>query len=370
MRILNLHPGNCVDGSYKYRNFTPFKQLKKRGHDVQMGDRPASDVNVDIIVLNRAAFPRLAHHLRSLKKVLPVKVVYDADDLLWGISRTNICSSYLSNRRFLAFMRDLKPLIDAVTTTTPELAAEVRSYIPGKPVYILPNCIFPGEWELRKGGNLNEGRFKIGFAGSASHLEDLLMIAPALLELQKKYPFELELFGLSKVELLEEIRGLRAEWKARLFKPEWVKVALKLERYLEELKFSHVRSVPVKDYPDELSRRNWDLGLCPLVDNRFNRCKSSIKFYEYSMVGTAVLASNVLPYSAEMSPDLLVENTYKAWYEAIERMILDEDLREQSAAENKAWVLAHRNIEKNIAGWELVYEDLMQGRESCLSAKS
>jgi hypothetical protein len=42
---------------------------------------------------------------------------------------------------------------------------------------------------------------------------------------------------------------------------------------------------------------NFDIGLIPLINNKFNRCKSPIKFFDLTQLGLAVIASNSPPYT-------------------------------------------------------------------------
>ena len=52
----------------------------------------------------------------------------------------------------------------------------------------------------------------------------------------------------------------------------------------------------LQNYPCKLASIRPDIGLCPLTDTAFNRCKSPIKWMEYAMAGAATVASPVEPY--------------------------------------------------------------------------
>jgi spore maturation protein CgeB len=81
----------------------------------------------------------------------------------------------------------------------------------------------------------------------------------------------------------------------------------------------------------------WDIGLAPLLDIEFNRCKSHIKWMEYSMSKTPVLASRVYPYYEKIdNKDVIVdgktgflfsdENEFKT---KLKKLILDIELRKK-----------------------------------------
>jgi hypothetical protein len=56
---------------------------------------------------------------------------------------------------------------------------------------------------------------------------------------------------------------------------------------------------PVADYADfipYLRSLGWWVGLAPLEDNAFNRCKADTKWVEYSLAGMAVVASDTVVY--------------------------------------------------------------------------
>jgi len=91
------------------------------------------------------------------------------------------------------------------------------------------------------------------------------------------------------------------------------------------------------EYPEHLAHQKWDIGIAPLVDTAFTRCKSHIKWLEYSMYQIPTIASRVYPYFMELEgrktivdgeTGLLCRNA-KEWEEKLERLILDEDLRKK-----------------------------------------
>jgi hypothetical protein len=51
------------------------------------------------------------------------------------------------------------------------------------------------------------------------------------------------------------------------------------------------------NYPSEMKKRKIDLLLAPLMDNEFNRCKSNIKFLEFSALGIPMAGQNISTYN-------------------------------------------------------------------------
>lgn len=111
----------------------------------------------------------------------------------------------------------------------------------------------------------------IGYMGTGGHAADLAMIMPAVLKVMDTLPeLQFEVFGT-------------------------VKMPAELQRF-----GNRVRHIPpVAEYSDflpYLRSLGWWVGLAPLEDNLFNRCKADTKWVEYSLAGMAVVASDLPVY--------------------------------------------------------------------------
>jgi hypothetical protein len=69
-------------------------------------------------------------------------------------------------------------------------------------------------------------------------------------------------------------------------------------------------------YQVYMKNMDYRVGLCPLIDNEFNSCKSIWKFLEYLIHGSVSVVSNVLPYKE--IPDECCVKVGDNWDEAIE----------------------------------------------------
>ena len=131
----------------------------------------------------------------------------------------------------------------------------------------------------------------------------------------------------------------------------YYKSALDFYDQIKTVRGIHIPFMPPELHPTILGKVNFDIGIAPLEDTPFNNGKSCVKFYEYAAVGTPCLASDVLPYSDEVT--YRAKNTKKDWYNKLKKLIVDEEFRNKLAKEQYQWVREHRSIEAIGLEWEL-----------------
>ena len=92
-----------------------------------------------------------------------------------------------------------------------------------------------------------------------------------------------------------------------------------------------------------------DVLLVPLTNNKFNRCKSELKFIEAGFTNTAVISSKVIPYSNfgvnEEDCLFVKEATPQAWAKAIKKILRDKDLLKKIKDINCVRVKYSRSLE-------------------------
>jgi hypothetical protein len=343
--ILNiLYVTETKSGCYKARSVVPKKYLEKRGHTVHIAENGKSYKDIDVTVFFRGFHGQnnVAEFARSVKEQ-GSRVIYDTDDALGSIERHNAAYRYVKDAEVQT--RQLLKEVDAITTTTEELKGR---YAPIKPSFVLPNSMDLTEWRER---NHASDRLRIGYSGGVTHIKDIMIILDVVRELQEKNGFIFVLHGFSDFPTLDSfIEYIRMG----IFKcdPVIFNQFEKIHNKLQDIEYEFHPAVNYEWYPESLRSLDLDIGLCPLEDTPFNRSKSCIKFYEYSLVGTTVLTSDVLPYSREV--------TYRArneaeWRKKLERLITDNQFRESLHREQKQWVMENRDMARNVALWEQAY---------------
>ena len=151
----------------------------------------------------------------------------------------------------------------------------------------------------------------MGYMGSRGHQEDLALVVPAL------------------VRLMSERPGLRFETFGTIVPPP------ELAAFGERVRH-HAVQKSYREFLRTLAGLRWQIGLAPLVDAPFNRCKAPTKFIEYTSCGIATVASNVIVYASavpEGGADLVDDD----WYEVLAKL-LDDPARAQAQ-----WEVARRH---------------------------
>ena len=270
------------------------------------------------------------------------KIIYDSDDALDLIDLTN--PFYYQVKKDLSSVTEKLSYADEVTCSTLEMAKYLREKT-DKPITVIPNTYNAAEWTFPR--PKREG-LRIGFAGSPTHVQDLLIVLPAIKNLQKKYDFTFILFGFSKNDSYQE-------WfKAQRYSAteECLKDLIEFDKILSEIKFEWVPFVDYDLYPAVLTNMALDIGLCPLKDTPFNRCRSACKAMEYTLSGALALASDLPPYQEDKS-SIRVKDV--DWEDVIETMIKHPDVRDNFRKGFLNWIKENRNISTQLDTLKKVY---------------
>lgn len=152
----------------------------------------------------------------------------------------------------------------------------------------------------------------IGYMGTASHFNDLVMILPAIERLMDEHPIlRFELFG--SIQMPDQL----ARFGNRVMR--------------------HEADLNYAGFIHKLQSLGWWIGLAPLEDNDFNRCKADTKWVEYSSAGMAVVASDLPVYhrAAADGAGLLVAEGGD-WYGAIRGLLVNGAKRREMIARARA----------------------------------
>lgn len=337
-----------------YRIHSPMKQLKK--HQVEVvgvgidsyGD--TFEENWKNIFKQNDAFWMLhafgekvlaaqAYCAEKYQKLL----IYDLDDDYLDVPETNPVYDKFKKANSIEDVGTVRTrgalsasfsFADVLTVSTEPLKARMEKHFKEvfhmkKEIVVIPNMNTIGDWNYAPVPKYKD-RVVIGYSGSNSHQSDLIKALPAIRNLMQKYEY-----------LHLEIIGAIEKSKLDFYFKDW---PMKL--------LDRVGLIPATatfwEYPEWLSKQKWDIGIAPLEDSEFNRCKSHIKWMEYSMYKIPTVASRVYPYFMPILGRKTITDRQTGmlcrdneWEARLEELILDKELREKIGTQ------AYEHVKKN-----------------------
>ncbi len=354
LRIAMIHNEDRKTPSYVIRNEVVGRALEKRGHKIlyKIKDFDLDIDDYDVFIFNRHYEKTMLKYITFLK-ARGKKIVYELDDNYEAVDENTGTDKKSLN---VLSMRELVELADLITVSTPELKAEIikMNDRAKNKIEVIPNALCLRDYyNVRKQAK----KLRVGFQGSNVHIQDLLMIAPTIKELQKELDFEFHIFGLIECSF-KAFNEFCKSYSGERYK--YMDDFQALYEELKEINYKHTKTVDCDEFIDKLKELNFDIGLAPLTDTRFNRSKSCLKFYEYAATGSAVLASDVVPYNTELGKEDLVKNRHAKWKAKLKRLIEDEEYRIGRMSEQMHFVMKHRNINEVVKRWESIIFNLLK----------
>jgi hypothetical protein len=219
----------------------------------------------------------IQHFKNHIQTKYPIPIVYEIDDMLFGIPKWNYASLYYNDNE--GVVKRIMEQCDGMVTSTAKLKEIYSPHC--KKISVIPNHLprfvwgdrYPAHeyWDERK-------KIKILWAGSQNHFAMKAVVG------------EENKGGDFGKELMKFIRKNITKYEFHLMGA--------MPEELQDLK-SKIHWHPwenVFEYPKALKDIEPDIAIAPLIDNEFNSCKSNIKCLEYTAIGAVGVYSNVTPY--------------------------------------------------------------------------
>lgn len=311
-----------------------------RGNEWTQGQMKAYPERVEqagLVVIQRD-FPR---HTAAYEAVIETArrlgrpVLYELDDLLLELPPAHPdYYAYLSARGPI-----LRAMVeaDAVIVSTPPLAGYAREFNPN--VFVVPNYLNDAWWRLRPYQE-RTGPLTLGYMGGHSHSYDLEVAEPALLNVLARYPQQVRLkfWGMAPPPAFRGLPNVT-----------WVDVGL----------------TGYRQFVDFFLQMECDLFIAPLQDNLFNRCKSHLKFLEYSALAVPGVYSRVAPYERVVvdGENGFLAGTLQEWEERLCALIEDPELRRQMGAAAQETVRRSWLLSDHLDEWEQTYRMAISAAE-------
>ncbi len=328
-----------------YRIEHPMEALRKAGvtvHTIPI-DQDIDESLIDSLMsfLIYGAVPFSMEPVLKYLKEKEIKIVYDMDDALDLVDGNN--PFYFQVKKDVGSVQLALDYADEVTVATVELKKHVLTHYSYKgKVTVIPNCYDPLEWQFER--PTRDG-IRIGFAGSATHVPDLIEVIPAIKNLQSKYDIRFLIMGFGETTYEDWYKSYRY-----ICQPEATKELRTLDELLKDINYEWIPFVHYTQYPQVLTNMALDIGICPLKSTPFNDCRSASKAMEYNLAGAHVLASHVIPYRSEGTSWLVDGN----WEERLEDAITSK-VSHIYKRQHMEWLKENRDINTKIDLLKSVY---------------
>lgn len=310
----------AIPERFDNRAFTPCAYIRlllpldhaaaRESLDIVVADaETALRYRADIVVTQRYAIPdpdtadAVAGHVRATGG----RLVYDLDDDLLNVPRDHPDARVL--RPKAKTVKRMLGHADRVLVSTSTLADSLRGSCvdTARVSNLLDERLWGSVKPPRRDVGPHQGPVRVLCMGTATHDADFAMIEPALARVAQVFA------GRVRFDMLG--------FSSRKRLPEWV----------HRLGLPPAASASYPGFVNWIVHQPaWDIGLIPLVDTKFNRCKSPLKTWDYAALGLAILASDVAVYRGSVADGrggTLVANHEDAWYAAVCRLVRDTELR-------------------------------------------
>jgi processive 1,2-diacylglycerol beta-glucosyltransferase len=313
---------------------------------------------VDAVIVDRRWRPdialALAEALLETVHRAGARLLYALDDNFFELAQEN--KDWSPTQAVLQAVDFFLRQADGVLVTTPPLKERFSTY--NARITVVPNMLderllsarrktLPGQFLLRSvrwlKRQIQRQPMVIGYMGTRTHDDDLLMILPALRAVSQRHRDKIG-FEMIGVMARPETLGAMAGLPVRYIDPGGEHTA----------------------YPAFINWFSkvvwWDIALAPLQDSAFNGYKSDIKFLDYAAIAAAGVFSRVPAYTDTVQHrhnGLLVENTVAAWEFALEELLSKPRWRLGLGLQAAHYLRARRTVARSRQYWVDAMETLL-----------
>lgn len=221
-----------------------------------------------VTVLQRPAEPAVGQVARDLRSA-GARVLVELDDNVAAMSYQNPLIRGWTKERVRALHGAIR-VAHGMTVSTVPLAESLRHL--NREIAVIPNAIDPIDFAPR--AHPDDGVVRLGWAGSLTHVDDLKVALPALLDAARLPGVELHFFGYDPFAGHPATPGRRVHQG----------ISYSYHGWAADLREHYARIACL------------DVAVAPLVPNAFNESKSAIKWLEHAFYGTAMVLSAARPY--------------------------------------------------------------------------
>ena len=290
--------------------------------------------------------PRVEAFIQRAKQ-LKKPVIYDTDDLVFDerpgrlspVTRYYNPKELRNYRNFTYRNYRALGLCEAAIVSTERLRDCIKELYPEKPVYLHRNAASRKFVDLVETIRSTYTRPKSDLvriayvSGSKTHKDDFAECVRPLRRLLQRYP-HVRLMAVGHIDIPAEVKDLAAQVEA-------------------------VPPVPWHQVP--LCYGMVDINLAPLeLNNLFTESKSELKYFEPALMEIPTAASDIAPFRVGIThgeTGFLCANDDQ-WYDALERLVLEPELRMRIGKAARADALARYTTQHRSENLKLILDQI------------
>jgi glycosyltransferase involved in cell wall biosynthesis len=316
----------CPGDSFRYRCEHQAEEMRLLGWNVDTAVFDRVDYlqivdQYELFVLHRVPHVPAVEQFIAMAQARRKPVLFDTDDLVFHEGLLGDIKAirdfarheydlYVSGIR--RYHRTLSLCSGCIVATEP-LSDAVRELFPALSVWVNRNAlsdamVMQADDALRSVARHDDGVVRIAYlSGTRTHQDDFAECMPALARLLKTYR-QVRFLAVGHLDLPDELQHMNGQVETSPLMP-WEELPALLRRI--------------------------DINLAPLEpNNRFTAAKSELKYFEAAALGVPTIASDTPAFREAITPghNGLLCRTQAEWSDAIERLVLDPELRTRLGA--------------------------------------
>lgn len=315
MHVLGWDKDEIGSAPWQYQISQTEHQPKLFGMLYQAG------VQADAIVFQRVETHFALTAFYAMRDQFPGKpILTELDDDIFDVANYNAAAESLKPGSELTSVAIAQMKnSDGLIVSTPYLKEVYSEFCPN--IYVVPNSIDVQKWDKAK--RKRKSGVRIGWIGGASHVEDIRMVEGIIDPVVEKNPDAKFVFVSSALpDFLKNRKGVEVVEK-------WA---------------------PILKYPSHIAAQDFDIGIAPLRDNKFNRAKSNLRWLEYSGFGIPTVASHVGHFAETIKQgvDGFLAKTPDEFAAHLNHLISDKKARKRMGAAAHARIATDFNVDRNL----------------------
>lgn len=280
----------------------------------------------DVVVLCRSINPRHLYALELVKKYKK-KLVYDIDDNFFELSVKTAIGRHSRHPLHLYVLTEMLKNADTIRVYSHIMQEIAQKYNPN--VFL---CKSYFDLSLLEGMiPKKHSKVRIVYATSRGKNDTLARIyLNAVARILEEFGDQVEFYSFGQIPT--ELTSFKNAFKLNYE-----------SNYSKYIKIFYSYS--------------FDIGLAPLLNDRFHNSKTNNKFREYGAMGVCGVYSDTPIYSdcvTNMENGILVENSIDDWYNAIRLLVVDKNLREKIKKNALNSVKEHYSMQNTVNDWEKI----------------